>query len=259
MKTILFYFSGTGNTLYIAKEIQKHVEDLELINIATAEGKKYNLENVKVGFLYPVYASGIPSIVVEFIRRVDLSKISYLFGISNYGGEDGNSLLQLERIIRKKGVRLNRVFGIRMPGNYIVMYGAKDNELQKHLIDNAVESTKIIAESIKKNEEMPIEGGKWNISGIIIYKLAMLAFKKRDRNFHVTDKCIQCKICLNICPKKNIEWDGNHPFWLGKCEQCMACIQWCPVEAIQYKDKTQERKRYTNPNINVKELINTKS
>jgi ferredoxin len=69
------------------------------------------------------------------------------------------------------------------------------------------------------------------------------------KGYNVNNSCIGCGICQKICPVKNIEIVNKRPIFNNKCEQCLACIQYCPQQAINYKDKTQERKRYKNPEI----------
>jgi ferredoxin len=75
-----------------------------------------------------------------------------------------------------------------------------------------------------------------------------------DKYFKVNDNCIACGICEKVCPVKNIEMADKKPHYKHHCEQCLACIQFCPQRAINYKDETQNRRRYTNPEINYKEL-----
>jgi len=71
----------------------------------------------------------------------------------------------------------------------------------------------------------------------------------------VTYKCTGCKLCEKICPMHNIIMVDNRPQFGGNCERCLACIQWCPMKAIEYKELTQKRKRYTNPNIKASDLF----
>jgi ferredoxin len=75
-----------------------------------------------------------------------------------------------------------------------------------------------------------------------------------DKDFTVDNNCIGCGICKEVCPVKNIEMVNNKPQYKHHCEQCVACIQYCPQKAINYKNVTQSRRRYTNPEINYKEL-----
>jgi MinD superfamily P-loop ATPase len=76
----------------------------------------------------------------------------------------------------------------------------------------------------------------------------------QDKNYNINNNCIGCKICKEVCPVNNIEMINNKPEFQHHCEQCMACIQYCPQKAINYKEITQKRRRYTNPEINYKEL-----
>jgi ferredoxin len=75
-----------------------------------------------------------------------------------------------------------------------------------------------------------------------------------DKDFTVNTNCIGCGICKEVCPVKNIELTNNKPQYNHHCEQCLACLHFCPQRAINYKDVTQNKGRYTNPEIHYKEL-----
>ena len=83
----------------------------------------------------------------------------------------------------------------------------------------------------------------------------MCAARNMDKNFHVSNACTKCEICKKVCPVDNIDVDANgKPRFKHRCEQCLSCLQCCPAKAINYKDQTQNRKRYTHPEISWKEL-----
>ena len=69
---MIFYFSGTGNSLYVAQKLQE-TEGGELINITDALNKKqYNYkpeDGEKVGIIFPVYFNGLPTIVEQFMEQ----------------------------------------------------------------------------------------------------------------------------------------------------------------------------------------------
>jgi len=58
-----------------------------------------------------------------------------------------------------------------------------------------------------------------------------------------------------VCPVGNIRMENKKPVWQHKCEQCLACLHWCPEEAIQCGRRTEGRKRYRNPEVNVKDFM----
>jgi ferredoxin len=77
-----------------------------------------------------------------------------------------------------------------------------------------------------------------------------------DKNFNVSIDCKSCGICEKVCPVKNIEIINGKPLFKHKCEQCLACIHHCPSKALNIENKTQNKKRYINPDVTLKEIIN---
>ena len=66
--------------------------------------------------------------------------------------------------------------------------------------------------------------------------------------FTLTDRCIECKICAEICPERVIVFYHRRPVWdEEKCSLCMGCIQMCPKRAIEFGEATVNRGRYWNP------------
>ena len=126
MKTIIYYFTGTGNSLAAAKKIAAATGDCELVPIASLEktGGDIVPQAERVGIVCPVYFSGIPLMVASFTGRLDPAAVKYLFAVvTNGGGGESAALRQLDTILReRKGRGLDAGFGVVMPGNYIMMY-----------------------------------------------------------------------------------------------------------------------------------------
>ena len=68
MKTKIFYFSGTGNSLSVARKIANGIGESEVIAIPNVINKIKNIESETVGFVFPVYGWGLPRIIVDFIK-----------------------------------------------------------------------------------------------------------------------------------------------------------------------------------------------
>ncbi|MDD5686477.1 MAG: EFR1 family ferrodoxin [Elusimicrobia bacterium] len=258
MKTLIYYFSGTGNSLKVAKEIASGLGDAEIISIHDAIKKNTIVNADKVGFVFPVYMWGVPSIVVDFVKKNQNLKGKYIFSVVTCGGSPGATNVQLKKLVEQAGGILSAAFSVKMPGNYVPLYGAKPLDAQAKLFEKAKTKIAEIISKIKNNESGIVEKNNLFtnlvLSGIV-YSISMPHIHEMDKKFWVQDSCNSCGICQKVCPVENISIENGKPFWKHKCEQCMACIQWCPLIAIQYGEGTVERTRYHHPDIKLQEIM----
>jgi len=262
MKTTIFFFSGTGNSLKIAKDLAKKLEDIELIPIAKIwEKENFRVKSEKIGFIFPLHYYGLPKIVFDFISRLDLRKSNYFFTIITYAGDiNEEPLQQIERLLKAKGKTLNAGFFILMPNNYIIGYDIHPQELQKELFEKAIEEIELISDFIKYDKE--------NLNSAIFKKDVSRSERinnefrknvyKSDKSFYVDNNCNGCSICEEICPVNNIIILEGKPYWQHKCHQCLACINFCPVKAIQFGKETLKTQRYHHPEITIQDMISQK-
>jgi len=259
MKTAIYYFTGTGNSLTVAKDLARELEPSELIPIARLmDSDSISLESEQVGLVFPVYMWGMPLIVKDFVEKLSLPESAYVFGIATYGGMAGGTLLQLHKMLKRKGSKLAAGFGIHMPGNYTPMYGAWPEEKQEKLFAQEKQRIREIAEIIKARKPAKIESSFFLLNPIfsgLIYKVSSPKISGMDEKFWVDENCNGCGICLEVCPVDNVQLEDGKPYWLHTCQQCMACLQWCPQEAIQHGKKTPGRRRYHHRAVKVSEII----
>jgi ferredoxin/flavodoxin len=253
VENIVFYFSGTGNCLKVAKTIIKELGDGEIVSMA--KPGKYSLikQYDTIGFVYPTYFWGLPGKVIEFIENLNLdnNKNTYYYSIATYGGSAGNAIYQLhELLLNRHGVKINLGKGLRMFSNYVVIYdmSKKVDEIAKESNEKLVPIINLI--KMRKNNSINKLTKVFNF----INKGFRQKVADMDRDFTVNDNCTGCGICRKVCPARNIEMINNKPRYNHHCEQCVACIQFCPQRAINYKNVTQSRGRYTNPEIDYREL-----
>lgn len=255
MNTTIYYFSGTGNSLKVAKDLSEQLENSKIVQISKKNMSIFkDTQSDKIGFVFPVYFSGIPVMVNNFIEKLHINKDTYVFAVATYGGMAGISLKQIEKILSKKDVNLSASFGINMPGSYQVMYPPFSEEQQTKLFKNEREKLNEIVNVIKNNK---IVKQKSNVLMNTIGGLFSVTFKpqNKDKNFWTDEKCNGCGICAKICPANNIVITEGKPKWQHQCENCVACMQWCPQSSIQYKKSTVKRGRYHHPDIKLNELI----
>jgi len=256
MKTTIYYFSGTGNSLKVAKDISDGLKDTEIIQICSNNIGFNNTTLKKIGFIFPVYVCGMPLLVKEFIEKVEIPRDAYVYTVVTFGASAGASISQLERLLINKGIKLSAAFKMKMPGNYQVMYSPISEKKQKQCFENEKENITKIVKSINSSEIVKCNGARDKLIksvGAMMY--GSFAPYKKDENFWTDGKCNGCGICVKVCPANNIIMNDNKPQWQHKCEQCVACMQWCPQKSIQYKKRTIKRGRYHHPDVVVTELF----
>ncbi|MCU0666691.1 MAG: EFR1 family ferrodoxin [Candidatus Omnitrophica bacterium] len=258
MNNMIFYFTGTGNSLEVARSLAKELGDTQLCPIATFREDIVSVSSSCIGIVFPVYMFGLPLLVRDFIDRLEVTKGSYIFAVATYGGKAGNALGMCKNLFEKRNLELSSAFLIRMPGNYTALYGAIKQDEQDEMFVKADKRVKEISSLIKDRKILPVEKdmGALRFLFSFLYKVASPKIPKMDKGFWAEDKCNHCGTCVKVCPVKNIQLQQGKPKWLGQCQQCMACLQWCPVEAIQYGKSTIGKKRYRNPAVDLKDLIN---
>lgn len=259
MKTIIYYFTGTGNSLAAARKIAASLGDTELVPIALLIDSPGDITPAaeRIGIVFPVYFAGLPAMVASFAARLRPPEAAYVFAVATFGGSGAApALKQLDGILRKHASRgPDAGFPVKMPGNYILLYESLKGDKQKAMLAAADTEIARIAEDVRQclKKELP-----HSLFGQVIHSLMYGRFIRRvrgeDRKFIVSDACTSCGTCVAVCPAKNIELVQKKPVWKHNCELCCSCIHNCPVQAIQVGTKTEKRQRYRNPDVTLAEL-----
>lgn len=255
--SMIFYFSGTGNSKWLAKQVSREQgEQLVFIPDALRETDcSFSLkEGEKIGFIFPIYSWGPPPIVLEFIKQLTLMNYGdhYLFFVCSCGDDIGLAKEVFEESIAAKGWNCNAGFSMIMPNNYVLFPGfdvdSKELE-QKKLVDVVPELVKVNeAIASRTNVFLCKKGGFPFIKTRIIYPL-FCRYGIEPKKFYATDACVGCKRCMQVCPMKNIEMAEGRPVWKKNCTSCLACYHICPKQAVQYGKITVKKGQYFNPNI----------
>lgn len=257
-KAIIFYFTGTGNSLYVAKELAKSFKQADILAIPQVVDKEeYNYEEYsKVGFVIPLYFMGMPTLVKDFIDNIYIPNAEYIFSVVTRAYTKGLVFTEINKSLRKKGRSLSYGKYISFPDSYIRWAEACNEDMQEKLFNNAEKQLDIINKEIMDEKRViEKEGIILNTTSSVVNKFWLITLPTKNKTFKSNNDCIQCGICIKVCPAKNIKLENNKLEWDKKCQDCMACVQSCPHKAIYFNKKTENKRRYRNPNISKSELF----
>lgn len=267
MENIIYYFSATGNSLNVAQKIKEQLEHTELRSISTvikekADKKQTTVETVnRVGFVFPVYAWGMPRIVAEFVKSLEPMNADYAFAIATCGGTPGKTLIEFNQLLAQNNFELDAGFTVTegaytfleenffmkiippLSGKEPLSFNRRQNEIVNKIIN-------------KENHEIESSFFLGNALSNKLHGFAIENFKNSDQDFWVNDHCNNCNTCVDICPRENIKIVSGEKIWQNNCEFCFACVMWCPKNAIEYKQVSINQPRIHNNNIKITDFIN---
>lgn len=236
---MVFYFSGTGNSRWVAEQIAARTGD-RTRDIAALDAVPDVAREVQVGLVFPVYAWGAPEPVRAFAKKLARGA-AFTFGVCTCGSEAGLAMRKLSRLYPLKSC-----YSLVMPNNYVIGSDVDEGAAARGKIEAARSEIERIAGEIARREavyrvnEGPAACLKSNFINFGFNK-----FARTTKPFCATDACNGCGRCAADCPARTISLEGNRPVWGANCYQCLRCINECPTRAIQYGDATVNRGRYT--------------
>lgn len=247
---MILYFSGTGNSAYVAKRIGKTIQ-AETNNlfkkIRNRDFSEMHADDPWI-VVAPTYAWRIPRILQEWLEKTKLSGCHQIYFVMTCAGGIGHAEKYLKKLCVPKNMQFMGCFPIIMPENYIAMFTTPTREKALTIIQQAEEKIDKAAYLIANGEMFPqltITIKDRMDSGIVnnmFYPLFVHA-----KNFNAEDTCISCGKCMHMCPLKNIHIEDGRPIWGKNCTHCMACINRCPTQAIAYGKHSKGLPRYICP------------
>lgn len=249
---MILYFSGTGNSAYVAKRIGKMINDEVVHLFEKIKDNDFSPLQSKRPWVIvvPTYAWRIPCIVEHWLKNTPLQGNQDIYFVMTCGGSIGNAGKYIEKLCQDIKMNNRGCMEIIMPENYIAMFSTPTKEEASKIIGRAEKVIDLAAVCIKNGQSFKHPKVSFNdkISSSVINKLFYPLFV-HAKKFYVLDDCISCGKCANVCPLHNIQLSNGKPVWGNQCTHCMACISRCPKEAIEYGKHSKGLPRYTCENV----------
>lgn len=246
---MVLYFSATGNTEFIAKELAKRIDDECLNLLERIKKQDYTPIHSDKPFVIcaPIYVCEIPRFMMKYLKKQTFEGSRDVYFILTSGGYCGPAGKLLKGIFRAKKMVCHGHAEFKMPRNYVASddYPMLEKEQVEERILNSYEQLEQVASDIKA-------GNKLKARYVFLFETIITVpfnpvwckYKLTAKDFYVEDSCVGCGKCEKLCPLNNIKLTDKKPVWSDTCTHCMACIGNCPVNAIQYGNITKNKEPY---------------
>ncbi len=263
-EAVVYYFSGSGNSYYIAKEIAGKI-NAEIYPVRLLENPdKIKIDCTTVGFVFPVYDFKPPAYVIECIKNIMIKDNTFLFCVANYGLSAGKTIEFFKKSIESDNINLSAGYTVAMPHNGICSSLVAEKHRQK-VLNTSEAKIKEISDKINRKEQnfkykhfLPADVFKAGIirmfPGLLKFIFILITKGIDVLAFRVEDSCNGCGICSCVCPVNNIKIVENVPVWSDRCAGCFGCLHWCPEKAITPGGYEMNIKHYHHPGVKAKEL-----
>lgn len=268
MNTEIYYFSGSGNSFAVARDVSTKLNAVLTPIMAVIDQESINSEADILGIVFPIYDFKPPQFMKKFISKIKNIQSKHIFAICTYGITPAKSLKHIEKTINSYGGHLSAGFAVGMPQNGLG--SGKITKNQQDLMFNKWKNrVDEVCDGIKNIKNMKTEEIETSILVFNMFKtqnmklilvflrfLKYMLFKGLDSlDFTSNEKCTGCGTCLKICSQNNIEIENNKPLWHDNCVNCFACLNWCPNGAINPGNADLSIKNYHHPDVKVSDMI----
>ena len=235
----LVCFSPTGTTKKVVQAIAQGIGmgNVELMDITTPEARKRHLKTSENDLLVvgvPVYMGRVPALLGEWLHAIEARRTPAVCVVVYGNRAYENALLELKDILTEQGCipfagaayigehsfsSSERPTAEGRPDasdlNHAELFGRKIGEMLQ-----SVSSADELSE-LQVPGSLPYGGitELWSVDFIA-----------------VSDECIQCGICAQVCPVGAVDPDDSRAIDQEKCVTCCACIKNCPQSARTMKE-----------------------
>lgn len=239
---MIFYFSGNGNSRWVAQQIASATGDtaVNMSAVTCDEAKRMSANAKRIGIIFPIHSWAAPLPVSRFVKTLNPANTPYVYAICTCGDDAGKAIDKL-----RSSCHLDAAWSLQMPNTYTPMFDLDDSTLVSSKLKNAYDRISSIAQKINHGEsEFEITEGKMPRLKTYVINPLFHKFMVRTKGFHINGECNKCGTCVAICPMSNITLGTDGPTWGKDCTHCMGCLHSCPRGIIDYGKTTRRRGQY---------------
>lgn len=250
---MVFYFTGTGNSLYVAKQLDE--ARVSIPQALRQNDLTYQAE--AIGVVCPIYGHEMPGMVKEFLKKATF-ETRYFYLILTYGNIHGGAAELAEQFLAEYGKKADYINTIVMVDNFLPAFDMEEQlalDPQKKVEEHIAAIKADIDSRMQYRQPVTQADRDWHQA--FLQRSAGTPKGQWHSLYRITEDCIGCGICTRVCPAGCIHLENQMAVNTGEnCQVCMACIHHCPKNAIQLtmQEKNPEA-RYHNEHIRLTEIV----
>jgi ferredoxin len=250
-KRLIFYFTATGNSLYVARELAG--ESGQLLSIPQIiKDEHLDFEADEIGFVFPDYAASAPLMVREFVSKAHF-KAQYIFSVITFGNFAANVADWWDDFCKEKGLQNHYINTLLMVDNYLPVFDMNEQmKIDKKISENLTQIVNDIASHREYVSHVDADDRmkEW-LKRLQESHFPMEAERLLRLN---TETCIACGTCAAVCPHGNFRMTDTYAEFSGSCEYCLACVHACPQKALTLERERNPQARFRNENVSLRDI-----
>lgn len=241
------FFSGTGNSQYIAEQFAKRM-GIKVYSIEEPLDFDCLLRDEDtIAVCYPIYGSCVPRIMREFVLQhrphFETKKLIILCTQMLFSGDGARAFA---RIIPGCDDRVIYAEHFLMPNNICNFFLFPISE--KEAAVKPLKALKKLDRVCLHIQNSVVKRRGWNIFSTLLGKTQNIAYPKLEKkgrsSFIADESCIGCGLCVKCCPVHNLEMRNGTVVQKDRCILCYRCVNRCPKQSCTVLIHAKPKKQY---------------
>lgn len=243
---MIYHFSGTGNSLHVARELARLLECQAL-----PMRREMEVGPGEAVFVFPIYCWGVPPYVLQCLATARVQGRPKAYMVATCGDDAGLADKTFRRAATRAGFSCQGAATVEMPNNYVCMKGFDTDpaEVEQRKLAQCDRKVQAVADWIgHRGFPPPYTRGRWAWVKSRIINPWFVRRQMTPVRFNVGDACVGCGECSRQCPLGNITMQAAgqpRPTWGTDCAFCLGCYHRCPRHAIDWGGQTKNKGQYT--------------
>ena len=248
---MIFYFTGTGNSLYAAKQLGNDL--VSIPQLMKQDSLEFTADSI--GIVAPVYGHEVPPMVKEFLHKA-VFRTEYFYMVLTYGNRHGGAAELAKNLCAECEISVNYINVLLMADNWLPSFDMNEQKKLDKNVDSQIAAIRSDI-SARRNYISAVTDEDRTAHRGFTERMKQMPPDVWQNLIKVAGQCVGCGICEKLCPSGSIRVVGGKAEHIpGSCQTCLACAHACPQKAIGLTiPEVNSEARYRNEHITLNEII----